>query len=108
MDRPPPLTAQLLQQLLLARGCRLRPRQRFVRRLAQVGMIPVHLTLERQQGLIAVAVAQLLLGELRPQVLHQPLPVLPRGPAPRPGIAERTAELPPDTPRRPLPAETPH
>ena len=66
----------------------------------QVGSILLHPGIERQQRRVPIAVAQLLLQELAPQVLLQLVPVLPRLAAPQPAITEQAVDLAHHLPQR--------
>ncbi len=88
LDRPPRVAAELFEKPLLSGRRRLRPRERLIRREAQVRPVILDLAREREQRGVAIAVAQLLLEELAPQILDQLIPIFALLAAAQPGVAE--------------------
>src|SRR5438105_8013938 len=93
MERTPAGPGESLQQTLLGCRRRLDARQRLIRGEAEVRAIPLDLCLQRDQCLVPIPVAQLLLQQLAAQVLHQLVPILSRIATSQPGLTERPAEV---------------
>src|SRR5262245_32489782 len=69
------------------------------------GLISLHRFIEGDQRRVEVAVPQLLLGELRAQLLEELVPVSALLPGPAPPVAEEVRDLPHDVTHRLLLAE---